>query len=101
MGSLVEQGDRGVQRSTGVRPRPGADVTIARSRERFHASLVNGVASYAFPKTEHIFPDQQVAEMHKRNADTLEVKRKIDTNISDISNYYCNLKVSENTLYSR
>lgn len=95
------QGGQGVKRSTGVRPRASPAVTIALTRERFRASLVHGVASYAVPKTEHIFPDQQVAEMHKWNADTLDIKRKIDTNIPDESNYHCDLKVSENALYSR
>lgn len=90
-GSQVEagQGGRGVGRGTGVRPRAGAAVTIAQSRERFLASLVHGIVSYTFPKTEHIFLGQQVAETHKCNPDTLDIKRTTDTNISD--SILCNL----------
>lgn len=76
-------------RGTGVRPRAGADVTIAQSRERFLASLVHGIVSYTFPKTEHIFLGQQVAETHKCNPDTLDIKRTTDINISD--SILCNL----------
>jgi len=90
--SLVDTGrasDRSVKRSTGVRSRAGADVTIAQSRERFLASLVHGIVSYTFPKTEHIFLGQQVAETHKCNPDTLDIKRTTDTNVSD--SILCNL----------
>ena len=47
------QGGQGVKRSTGVRPRASAAVTIALTRERFLQSLVLGLISHTFTNTEH------------------------------------------------